>query len=345
MLRLPEVEYASPESIDEAIKILSSRDKLTMPIAGGTDTIPKIKRRQIQPDTLVDLKGISDLHGIHQTNYGIQIGALTSLSTVADNPEVKDACPAVAQAAGMVGSPSHQRMGTIGGNICQDTRCNYYDQSKDWRESLGWCKKAPNTEGYNPEDTNSDVPCRTAPGSGRCWAIFASDCAPALIAHQAQVTIVSPDGKRKLPLNELYTDDGMRPVEKEQTEIITKIDIPDIESESGYRKLRQRDSFDFPSLGVAIAINQDGEIIQNVNIVLGAVSTRPIVVTEANEILEGKPPSKERIEKAADIAKGEARPMDNDDISPAYRNRMTSVYTRRILTDLIEGDFSGFGSD
>lgn len=345
MLRLPEIEYASPKSIDEAIDILSSRGKQTMPIAGGTDTIPKIKRQQIQPDMLVDLKGISDLRGIHRTNHRVQIGALTSLSTIADSPEVQNVCPAVAQAARMVGSSSHQRMGTIGGNICQDTRCNYYDQTKDWRESLGWCKKAPDTEGYNPEGGDSDVPCRTAPGSERCWAIFASDCAPALIAHQAQVTIIGPDGERELPLNELYTDNGMQPVEKEQTEIITKIDIPDIESESEYRKLRQRDSFDFPSLGVAIAINQDDEIMQSVNIVLGAVSTRPIVITEANEILEGEPPSKERIEKAANIAKGEARPMDNDDISPAYRNRMTGVYTRRTLTNLIESNFSGFDDD
>lgn len=344
MLRLPDFQYEEPDTIAEATKLLAEHGRAALPVAGGTDVYPKMKRRQMQPSVVVNLKHVEGFEGIREiseTSDGLHIGALSTLSEVANHPAVREQYPGVAEAVESVATPHHRRMGTIGGNLCQDTRCYYYDQTLDWREGEGWCRKAPDEAGWPPdEESLGEIPCRTVPGSGRCWAIFASDSAPALIAHDAAVTLVGTDGERTLSLAEFYEDDGIDPTRKGSDELVTAVHLPAPDGlASTYRKYSQRESFDFPSLGVAAAIEQaeDGTI-ERARVVLGAVSTHPVVVGAATEMLVGEQPDESLLEDVGQAAKRASQPMDNDDVSPAHRNQMASVFTKRALTDVLDGD-------
>lgn len=340
MLRLPDFEYEEPDTMEDATRLLAEYGESAMPVAGGTDLFPKMKRRQMQPDVVVNLgavDGVDGLRGVRETDDGVRIGALTTLSAVADDDTVRENYPAVAQAVESVATPHHRRTGTLGGNLCQDTRCYYYDQKFDWRKGKGWCRKAPGPEGFPPdEERMEEIPCRTVPGSGRCWAIFASDSAPALIAHDAEITLAGTDGTRTLPLSEFYEDDGIDPKRKGPDELVTAVELPPADgTDSTYRKFSQRESFDFPSLGVAAALDQaDDGTVERARVVLGAVSTHPVVVEEAAEILEGEEPDEDLVGDVASAAKRAARPMDNDDVTPAQRNQMAEVYTKRALAEL-----------
>jgi 4-hydroxybenzoyl-CoA reductase subunit beta len=337
MLRLPDFDYRAPNSVAEATAILADEGQDAMVVAGGTDITPKLKRRQFTPDVVVSMRNIEDLDGIRSEEGDVHIGALTTLADIEHDPIIREDYPGLATAVGSVATPHHRRMGTIGGNVCQDTRCYYYDQSQEWREGLDWCRKAPDEEGFPPEEeTIDEVPCRTVPGSQRCWAIFASDAAPALIAHEAAITIAGDDGERTLPLAEFYRDDGIDPTQKAGHELVTALHLPPADGvESTYLKLSQRESFDFPSLGVAAAVRQSSDgVVEEARVVLGAVSTRPLVVDEAAEVLEGTEPDAGGIEDVAAAAKQTARPMKNDDLSPAYRTQMASEYTHRALSRL-----------
>lgn len=342
MLRLPEFEYEEPDTITEAVEILAERDG-ALPVAGGTDVYPKMKRRQMRPHVIVNLGRVDGLNGLREvceTGDGLAIGALSTLADVATDPTVREQYPGVAEAAESVATPHHRRMGTVGGNLCQDTRCYYYDRSLDWREGEGWCRKAPGPEGWPPDESTIDeVPCRTVPGSKRCWAIFASDVAPALIAHDAEITLAGPNGERTVPLEEFYEDDGIDPKRKRPDELVTTIHLPSADGlDSTYLKLSLRDAFDFPSLGVAAAIGQRADgTVDSARVVLGAVSTHPVDVEAIGELLEGEHPGEELVAEAGEAAKRAARPMDNDDMPPSHRNQMASVYTERALTGLLDG--------
>lgn len=340
MLRLPQFEYEEPRTVAEAAEILSEHGTSALPVAGGTDVFPKMKRRQMRPDVVVSLQNVDGMREIRETADGVRVGALASLADVAEDPIVRAEYPGVAEAVRSVATPHHRRMGTIGGNLCQDTRCYYYDRDLDWRKGRGWCRKAPGPEGWPPDDDLDEVPCRTVPGSERCWAIFASDGAPALIAHDAEVTLLDAEGERTIPLTEFYEDDGIDPRRKRHDELLTAVDLPPADGlESTYRKLSRRDSFDFPSLGVAVAVEQaDDGTVERARVVLGAVSTHPVVVEKAAELLEGRRPDAELLEEVGEAAKRAARPMANDDVPPAHRNQMASVYTRRALADLTADD-------
>lgn len=341
VLRLPEFEYVEPETMADAAAILDEHGDRALAVSGGTDVVPKLKRRQMRPDVVVNLHRVDGLRSIEETGDGVRIGALTTLASIENDPIVRSTYPGVVEAVESVATPHHRRMGTIGGNLCQDTRCYYYDQTLDWREGQGWCRKAPDPDGWPPdEDTIDEIPCRTVPGSKRCWAIFASDPAPMLIAHDASVTLLGTDGERTIPLAEFYEDDGIDPRRRRHDELLTSVHLPAPDGlESTYRKLAQREAFDFPSLGVAAAIERANDgTVDRARVVLGAVSTHPVVVESAGEVLEGRIPDEEAIDDVATAAKRAARPMDNDDVPPAHRSQMAEVYTRRALTDLLETD-------
>lgn len=346
MLRLPDFEYEEPETVREATDLLTEHGREALPVAGGTDVFPKMKRRQMQPAVVVNLshiEGFDGLRDIKKTTDGLRIGALTSLDTVANDVTVHRRYPGVAQAVESIATPHHRRMGTVGGNLCQDTRCYYYDQNLDWREGLGWCRKAPDSEGWPPdEESFGEIPCRTVPGSERCWAVFASDSAPALIAHEAEITLVGPDGERRMPLSAFYEDNGIDPTRKRPDELVTAIDLPSPGGmESIYLKYSQRESFDFPSVGVAAAIEQETDgTISRARVVLGAVSTHPVIVEEATDLLVGSRPTELSLDEIGQAAKRAARPMDNNDVPPAQRNQIAAVYTKRAISELIDGDIS-----
>lgn len=341
MLRLPEFEFHRPATVEEAAELLAERGTAAVPIAGGTDVLPKMKRKQVRPDAVVSLAGIDGMAGIRVDDTGLEIGGQTTLDRIATHRTVQDRYPALAEAAAAVATPSIRRMGTIGGNLCQDPRCDKYDRPLDWRESVGYCWKAPGPDGYPPgEVTEDDVPCRTAPGTGRCWANFSSDTAPALIALDADVNLVGGDGERVIPLADLYIDSGLDPLAKEHHELITAIVLPPAEGvRSTYRKYAPRESFDFPEMGVAVAVDQDDDgTVSDATIVFTGLGSRPVVAEEAAAMLVGERPTGDLLEQVGERATRGTRPMDNTAVHPTHRKQVGSVYTTRALESVLTLD-------
>jgi 4-hydroxybenzoyl-CoA reductase subunit beta len=243
---------------------------------------------------------------------------------VAEHEAVLARWPSVARSAGLVSSPPLRNAGTIGGNLCVDTRCNYYNQSESWRASIGYCMKK-----------DGDI-CLVAPGSSVCWALSSSDTAPVMISLDAEATLVGPDGERRVRVTDLYGQDGIHYLAKRPEEILTEIHVPDRTGwRSTYRKLRRRGSIDFPILGVAAAVKLGaGGVVEEARIVLGAVDVRPVEARDAQEFLRGRPLDRETIEMAAGIAYKPARPLDNADLAYAWRKRMARIEVARALREL-----------
>jgi 4-hydroxybenzoyl-CoA reductase subunit beta len=324
MLRLPLFEYLRPRTVPEAAEMLAVHDGLAMVIAGGSDLLPKMKRRQIEPTHLVGLRGLSELAGISAEPDGsLRIGAAETLAAICTAPEVERSAPALATAARSVSTPQLRATGTLGGNVLVDTRCTYYDQTYEWRRALGFCFKK-----------DGDW-CPLAPGGKRCWSVSSSDTVPVLIALAASATLTGPAGTRTLPVEDLYADDGLAPVRKERAEILTSILIPPADGlRATYWKLRRRESFDFPILGVAAALDLRDGVVIRARIVLGAVASQPLRATAAEDLLVGRPLTAEAIEEAAQLASNPARPLDNTDLEHYWRKRMSRVYVRRALEEL-----------
>jgi 4-hydroxybenzoyl-CoA reductase subunit beta len=326
MLRLPPFRYISARSLDEAARLLADYGERAMPVAGGTDLYPNMKRRQFTPEALVGLRGLRELRGIAgDPAQGMTIGALATLTEVAGHPAIRQSYPALAQAAGLVSAPQLRNVGTLGGNLCVDTRCNYYNQTEFWRHSIGYCMKK-----------DGDI-CLVAPGSPRCWAVSSSDCAPALISLQAHVRLVGPRGERLIPVAALYRDDGIAYLAKQRDEILAEVRLPPADGwRSSYRKLRRRGAFDFPILGVAAALRQEQDgTVSDARIVLGAVASHPVEAAEAARMLEGQRPTPELLEAAAAAAARWAKPLDNADLTISYRKQMAPIYVRRALEELL----------
>lgn len=325
MLRLPPFEYLTPTSIEKAANLIAEHGTAAMFVAGGTDLYPNMKRRQVEPQVLIGLNAIPELRGILNGD-GITLRAGTTLHQISSSPVLQSRYPALATAANLVSTPQLRAMGTIGGNLCLDTRCNYYDQEFWWRKALGFCMKKDG-------DT-----CAVAPGSARCWAVSSTDCAPVAIALEARVRLVSPRGERVIAATELYRDDGIEYLGKARDELLTEILLPPADgTKSVYLKLRRRDSFDFPILGVAAALRfaPNGEI-ESARVVLGGVGSRPLECADSARLLGGQKLSREVIDAAAEAAWKPARPLDNTDSTHSYRKKMTRVYVARALGALAE---------
>jgi 4-hydroxybenzoyl-CoA reductase subunit beta len=325
MMRLPPFEYLQPRTVGDAVKYLADRGAEAMLVAGGTDLFPNMKRRQFEPKALVGLRGIRELRGIRAAASGMTLGAATTLTAVATHPDVVRRYPALATAAGLVSSPQLRNMGTLGGNVCVDTRCNYYNQTYWWREAIGFCLKKDG-------DT-----CWVAPGSSRCWAVSSSDTAPVLMALAAQVRLVGPAGERTVPVHDLYCDDGMSYLGKRHDEIVTHILLPPVAPGlvMRYVKIRRRGAFDFPILGVAVALCIDGAgLCTAARIVLGAVASAPLVASRAAVVLVGQRLTPEVIAAAAQAAFEPAKPLDNTDLTLSYRKKMVRVHVARVFCQL-----------
>jgi 4-hydroxybenzoyl-CoA reductase subunit beta len=325
MLRLPEFNYIQPRSLKQATKALADLSNDVMLVAGGTDVYPKMKRGQFTPRHLISLRALRELKGIRQSNEGLWIGAGESLTTISNHRLIAKHLPALAHAAESVSTPQLRNMGTIGGNVLVDTRCNYYDQTHFWRQAVGFCMKK-----------DGDI-CLVAPGSAKCLAIASSDTAPVLVSLGAQAVLVSPRGERRVRLEELYRDDGIDYVTKAGDEVLTGIVIPpqSLGRRNVYLKLRRRGSFDFPILGVAatMEIDERGEC-RHLSLVLTAVASAPKVIIEATTLMQGKKITAELIDAVAEAAAKVAHPLDNADLDYWYRKRMAKVYTQRALAQV-----------
>jgi 4-hydroxybenzoyl-CoA reductase subunit beta len=322
MLRLPEFNYIQPRSLKQATKALAELGNDAMLVAGGTDVYPKMKRGQFTPRNLISLRALRELKGIRQSKEGLWIGAGESLTTVSHHRLIAKHLPALAHAAESVSTPQLRNMGTIGGNVLVDTRCNYYDQTHFWRQAVGFCMKK-----------DGDI-CLVAPGSAKCLAIASSDTAPVLVSLGAEAVIVNQEGERRVKLEDLYRDDGIEYSAKAKDEVLKALFIPreSLARRNAYLKLRRRGSFDFPILGVAATMDIDerGDC-RYASLVLTAVASAPKVITEASALLQGKKVTAELIEAVADAAAKLAHPLDNADLDYWYRKKMAKVYTQRAL--------------
>jgi 4-hydroxybenzoyl-CoA reductase subunit beta len=324
MMRLPPFRYLAPVSVTDAVKLMADHGPEAMLVAGGTDLYPNMKRRQFEPSVLVGLRGVRDLAGVRPAaSGGLAIGAGTTLTAVSRHAQVRGRYDALATAAGVVSTPQLRNMGTLGGNVCVDTRCNYYNQSYQWRKAVNFCMKK-----------DGEI-CLVAPGSSRCWAVSSSDTAPVLWSLGASVRLAGPGGERTIPISALYRDDGIQYLAKQPGDIVSEIVLPPADGlRSVYLKLRRRGSFDFPVLGVAAAVRMDGETVREACIVLGAVASLPREAGAASALLVGQRLTPELIERAAEAAYRPAKPLDNTDFGHPYRKKMTRVFVARALRRL-----------
>jgi 4-hydroxybenzoyl-CoA reductase subunit beta len=294
-----------------------------MLVAGGTDLFPNLKRRQFEPEVLVQ---VPRLPGIRRDDGHFALGATVTLAEAAADPALRAALPGYAQAAGLVSSPPLRNAGTVGGNLCVDTRCNYYNQTFEWRKSIGFCMKK-----------DGEI-CLVAPSSPRCWAVSSSDTAPVVLVLGATVELAGPDGNRVIPVAALYRDDGIEYLAKQPHEVLTAINLP-VEAgvRTAYVKLRRRGSIDFPIAGAAVALKLDGDLVVSCRIALSAVASHPLEVPAAGEFLAGKRLDQESMTAAADLAAKPAKPLDNTDLTHFWRKKMVRVVVEQALAAAAAG--------
>ncbi|HEX9103529.1 MAG TPA: FAD binding domain-containing protein [Polyangia bacterium] len=325
MMRLPRFQYFAPRTVADAAALLAEHGARAALVAGGTDLWPNMKRRQQTPTRVIGLRGVAPLHGVDgASGHGFRIGAMTSLTAVVEHAGLAAAWPALGRAARLISTPPLRNMGTLGGNLCLDTRCNYWDQSFEWRQSIDFCLK------------RDGKVCWVAPGSERCWAVASSDTAPLLCAIGAEVTLVSVEGERRIAVRELFRDDGIQYLNKRSNEILTQIHLPaPADWRASYRKLRRRESFDFPGLGVAAAARVRAGVVEEARIFITGAGSRPHDATAAAAALVGKRlDDKDAIAEVAERAARLAKPLDNTDFALGWRKEMARHHVTAALADL-----------
>lgn len=318
MMRLPWFDWRAPRSVAEAAAILAAEGPEAMLIAGGTDLLPNMKRRHQSPRLLVSLQRLEGLKKV-ENGAGLALGAGLTLTEVLREPRIP---AALRQAAAQVATAHLRNMGTLGGNLCLDTRCTYYNQNQEWREAIDFCLK------------RDGETCWVATASKRCVAVSSSDTAPALIALGASVKLAGAGGEREIPLAALYHNDGIRYLARRPDEVLTEIRIPGGWT-STYWKVRRRGAFDFPVLGVAAAARfaSDATVLE-ARIALGAAASRPFLVAKAGEFLAGKRLSDDVIAEAASMVASRAKPMDNTDLDLYWRKDVARYFAACALREL-----------
>jgi 4-hydroxybenzoyl-CoA reductase subunit beta len=327
MLRLPAFTYLQPKTLKQALAMKADADREGMYVAGGTDLYPNMKRRHQEPKVVISLAAVKALHrGPSARRPGppeMLLGAGITLTALAEHRKVRKTYPVVARAAELISTPLLRNMGTLGGNLCLDTRCNYYNQTYEWRKAIDFCMK------------KDGAICWVAPASPRCWAVQSSDLAPVMVALDAQLVLVGPAGERIVPAGRFYHNDGINYLTKQPDEILTAVRLPAPDGwDATYLKLRRRGSFDFPVLGVAAWVRWEGPQVAEARIVLGGVASYPQEIPAAAQALRGSRLEDEAVTAAADAAFRPSKPMDNTDFGLAWRKEMTRTYVRRALEEL-----------
>ncbi len=292
-------------------------------IAGGTDLIPSMRQRLFEPQYLLDIRHITELKHIQlQDDGGVAIGASTTLTAIERSGWLRAHYPLLSEAAATVASPVIRNMATIGGNICLDTRCLWYNQSPTWRRACGFCIK---------KDGNL---CHVAPGGKKCWAAFSGDTPPALLCLEAQIEIAGPHGLRRMPLSHFYTGEGDSYRLLKHNELVTRIYLPQASQgyRGAYRKLRVRGSIDYPLAGVAVALKGNG-CVSEARVAITAVNPAPVLVKGAAQILQGKRVDESLAQAVGDLAAKTAKPLTTSALTPAYRREMIRVFTKRAVLD------------
>ena len=325
MLRLPPFRYHRPTTVAEAVELLGEHAGDVMPVAGGTDLIPNMKHRLFEPGHLVALKDIEEMRGVRQEDGVLRIGAGETLTSVGRHPDVRTLFPALADAASHVAGPQLRNMGTLGGNLCLDTRCTYYNQSEFWRQALGYCLKKDGTV------------CHVTKVGKKCVAAHSADTPPVLMVLGAAAVLEGPEGRRELPVRSFFVADGIMNLARQPGEVVTEIRIP-LEAarrRSAYAKLRQRRAIDFPLLTVAVSadLEEDGTV-REIGGVVTALGSRPKELSGWDDIASGRRLDDDVVEELASRAHKQCHPLENIIVDSDWRRAMVPVYVRRALKEL-----------
>ena len=337
MLRLPKFEVALPETLEEALELLAENGEDVQIVAGGTDLVPNMKHELFTPKLVLSLARIPGLVGIRKEPDGtLVIGAMTTIDTLASDPTVRAEAPALAQAASLIAGPQLRRMGTLGGNVMLDTRCQWYNQTYFWRSALGFCLKKDGTL------------CHVVEGGSGCVAAASNDTAPALMTLNARAVFHARSSdrstsRREIALDELFTSDGIYN-KKVKGEILTEVRVPPRSDghRGAYGKLRTRGSIDFPLLGIAARLDLDPSgAVMDADLAAVALQARPVRVKKAAAALQGTRPGtsafQEAVEQCAELAHKQCHPLPNVPGDHEYRRAMVPVYVRRTLLAAAEG--------
>ena len=321
-MSLPNFKLLRPHTVQEAVGYLSRYAGKLAIVAGGTDIIPSMKQRLFEPEYVLDVRAIEELDRIRVVpGMGVEIGALTSLSTVEDSGYIQRNYPVLHEAVKTVASPILRNMGTLGGNICLDTRCVWYNQSLTWRKSCGFCIKK-----------DGDL-CHVAPGGKKCWAAFSGDTPPALLCLNAELEIAGPQGFRRVLVKDFYTNEGEARMKLANNEMLTRVFLP--ESYSGWRgaymKLRVRGSIDYPLAGVAVALKKPNGVIEDARVAITAVNPAPFLIPDAPHALIGKPLNEHAATVVGELAARVAKPLTTSALTPEYRREMIRVFAKRAV--------------
>lgn len=328
-MRIDPLEYRRPETLEEALALVGERGPKARVLGGGTDLVARLKLGILSPETVIDVSGIAELKSIREEAGCLSIGAAASLRSIEESPLVAGRFPALATAAAKVASYQIRGCATLGGNVCLETMCWYYNQSRAWKKSRPLCFKA-----------GGEV-CHVVNKPGVCYATYRGDTAISLVALGAEVRIRSSAGERIVPLEAVFTGDGKTPLGLAPAEMITEVRVPVPPAASGnaYRKISHRNAVDYPQVGVAAAVALDprSRACVDARIVLGAVDSKPVRALKAEELLRGKEPISELLAQAAEAAAADARPVNNmTHGSPAYRRKMVRVLGLKALTEALE---------
>lgn len=328
MLRLPRYRFHRPGSLAEAVELLGEHGEAAMPMAGGTDLVPNMKHRLFEPAHVVSLTSIPELREVRVGPTEIVLGATNTLTDIATHPEVGQHLTALGEAAGLVAGPQIRNRGTLGGNICLDTRCTYYNQTEFWRGALGYCLKKDGSV------------CHVTKVGKKCVAAHSADTPPVLIALGAELDLTGPDGDRTLAVQDFFVADGIRNTRKEPGELVVRVRIPRPApgTRAAYVKLRQRKSIDFPLLSMAVAAEVEGDgTVRNLRGVVTALGSRPKELSGWAELAQGERLDTDLIEALAERAYRQCHPLENIIVDPDWRRAMVPVYVRRALNRLRPG--------
>jgi 4-hydroxybenzoyl-CoA reductase subunit beta len=324
MLRLHSYQYDRPKSLAEAVRMKGNHGESAMFIAGGTDLMPNMKHRLFMPHRLIGLKQIPELHGFQVLGNELHIGASETLAAASRNALVREHAPALARAAGLVAGPQLRNMGTIGGNICLDTRCTYYNQSLFWRDALGYCLKKDGTV------------CHVTITGKKCVAAHSADTPPVLMTLDASVDLVSPAGARTVKLRDWFIADGIWNNVRQPDEIVVRIRVPLVTGrKAAFAKLRQRAAVDFPLLNVAVSADFKGQMIERMAIVVSALGSRPREVAGLDKLAVGHALTPDLAEQIAQRAFQQCHPLTNIIVDPEWRRAMVPVFVHRALAELV----------
>jgi len=328
MLRLPPFRMHRPETVTDAVGLLAEHGPEALPMAGGTDLVPNMKHRLFEPAHVVSLNQIQALHDVGVHDGELVIGATATLADVSTHPQVRQWFPSLAEAAGLVAGPQIRNRGTVGGNLCLDTRCTYYNQTRFWRKSLGYCLKKEGTV------------CHVTRVGKKCVAAHSADTPPVLVTLDAQVDLAGPQGERSLPVRDFFLADGIRNTRREPGELVVRVRIPRPAPSlrASYRKLRQRKSIDFPLLSVAVSaeLEEDGRVRTITGVVTG-LGSRPRELTGWEDLAVGERLEEDLVDALCQRAHRQCHPLENMIVDPDWRRAMVPVYVRKALHDLLQG--------